>query len=71
MKQPTTAGGILELHQILRKNPQQYLRIVSEWIQQDPRNSNAYYDRHLAWMKLGDPRRAIEDLSKTIELGPD
>ena len=71
MKQPTTAEGILELHQILRKDPQRYLQIVTEWIQQDPRNSHAYYDRHLAWMKLGEPQRAIVDISKTIELRPD
>ena len=71
MKQPTTAEGILELHQILRKDPQRYLQIVNEWIRQDPRNSHAYYDRHLAWMKLGEPRSAIEDLNKTVELRPD
>jgi hypothetical protein len=65
VKQPTTAEGILELHQILRNDPQRYLQIVTEWIQQDPRNSHAYYDRHLAWMKLGEPRRAIVDITSS------
>ena len=71
MKQPTTAEGILELHKILRKDPQRYLQIVNEWIRDNPENADAYYDRHLAWLKVGEPRRAIEDLNKNIELDPD
>ncbi|MFY9892665.1 MAG: hypothetical protein WAK63_00840 [Xanthobacteraceae bacterium] len=47
------------------------MRIVNEWIQDNPENPPAYFDRHFAWMKIGEPRRALEDLNKVIELKPD
>jgi len=71
MKEPTTPEEVLELHKILRKDPQRYLQIVNEWIRENPMSSHAYYDRHQAWMKIGEPRRALDDLHKAIELAPD
>lgn len=70
MKEPTTPGEVLDLHKVLRADPQRYLRIVNEWIQSDPDNSNAYFDRHFAWMRIGEPQRALEDLNKVVELNP-
>ncbi len=71
MKEPTTPEEVLEMHKILRKDPQRYLQIVNDWIRENPENSHAYYSRHLGWMRVGEPRRALEDLSKCIELVPD
>ena len=71
MKEPTTPDELLELHKILRSDPQRYLRIVDEWIQDNPDNSNAFYDRHQAWMRIGKPQRALEDLNKAIDLRAD
>lgn len=71
MKEPRTAAETLALHKILRSDPQRYLRIVDEWIQDNPENPHAYFDRHLAWMKVGEPLRALGDLDKVIELKPD
>jgi tetratricopeptide (TPR) repeat protein len=71
MKEPRTAAETLALHKILRSDPQRYLRIVNEWIQDNPENPHAYFDRHLAWMRIGEPRRALDDLNKVIELKPD
>jgi tetratricopeptide (TPR) repeat protein len=59
------------MHKLLRSDPQRYLHIVNEWLDGDPRNSDAYFDRHLAWMRLGEPRRALEDLDKALALSPD
>jgi tetratricopeptide (TPR) repeat protein len=70
MKQPASPDEILAMHKMLRSNPQQYLRIVNQWIADDPTNSSAYFDRHFAWMKTGEPRRALKDLNKVIELEP-
>ena len=70
MKVPETANETLSLHKLLRSDPQRYLEIVNEWICENPRNSNAYFDRHLAWMHLGEPRRALGDMDKAIELDP-
>jgi tetratricopeptide (TPR) repeat protein len=66
--QPNTAEEFEALHQILRTDPQRYLRIVNRWIVQNPNDAGAYFSRHSAWMKIGEPRRALDDLNKTIEL---
>jgi tetratricopeptide (TPR) repeat protein len=71
MKQPTTSDEVLTLHNLLRADPQQYLRIVKRWIAEDPRNSSAYFNRHFAWLALGEPQRALEDLNKVIEFEPE
>jgi tetratricopeptide (TPR) repeat protein len=71
MKEPRTPAETLEMHKILRSDPQCYLRIVNEWIQDNPENPHAYFDRHFAWMKIGEPQRALGDLNKVIELKPD
>ena len=70
MKEPTTPEDVLELHEILRKDPQRYLQIANEWIRENPMSSHAYYDRHQARMKIDEPRRALDDLHKAIELTP-
>jgi hypothetical protein len=46
MKEPTTPEEVSALGQILRTDPQRYLRIVNDWIVENPRNSHAYFDRH-------------------------
>jgi tetratricopeptide (TPR) repeat protein len=71
IKEPATAEETLALHKILRSDPQRYLRIVSEWIQENPENSHAYFSRYLGLMKIGEPRLALEDLNKVIKLKPD
>ncbi|HEY2708354.1 MAG TPA: hypothetical protein VGI95_09895 [Caulobacteraceae bacterium] len=68
MKQPETPAELLELHGVLRSDSQKYLQIVSEWVESDPDDGSAYYDRHLAWMRLGVPERALEDLDQAINL---
>jgi tetratricopeptide (TPR) repeat protein len=59
------------LDSALRADPQRYLRIVNGWIQENPNNHDAYFGRHFAWMKLGEPQRALDDLNKVIELERD
>src|SRR5262249_3943531 len=71
MKEPTTPEEVSAFHKLLRTDPQRYLRIVNEWIAENPRNSHAYFDRHIAWMDLGEPQRALDDLNKMIELAPE
>jgi tetratricopeptide (TPR) repeat protein len=70
MREPTTPEEVKMLHGILRSDPQHYLQIVNKWIEENPRNSHAYFDRHMAWMKLGEPQRAIADLDMAIQLDP-
>jgi tetratricopeptide (TPR) repeat protein len=68
MKEPATAEELRVLHDVLRADPQRYLRIVNGWIEQNPNNSHAYFSRHFAWMKIGEPQQALADLDKAIEL---
>jgi len=71
MKEPTTPEEVSALHRLLRADPQEFLRIVNEWISENPKNDRAYFDRHFAWMDLGEPQRALDDLNKVIELAPE
>jgi tetratricopeptide (TPR) repeat protein len=71
MKQPTTPEELKELHNLLQRNPQEYLRIVNQWIDENPLDPHPYFDRHFAWMKIGDPRRALDDMNTSIKLEPD
>jgi tetratricopeptide (TPR) repeat protein len=71
MKEPTTSHEVLALGKLRRSDPQRYLQIVNEWLSENPNNHHAYFDRHFAWMHLGEPRRALEDMNKVVELKPD
>lgn len=70
VKEPTTPDELLAEHKILRSDPHRYIRIVNDRIEKNPTNCHAYFDRHFAWMKIGEPRRALHDLDRAIELNP-
>lgn len=70
MQEPNTPEEIFALHRLRRADPQQFLEIVNEWLQENPRNSRAYFKRHYVWSQLGEPQRALDDLDKVIELNP-
>src|SRR5271154_7002702 len=71
MKEPTTTEEVRALHDIRRTDPQRYLKIVDGWLSENPNSHVAYFGRHFAWMNLGEPRRALEDINKVLELAPD
>jgi len=70
VKEPTTVEETKAAHQILRSNPRRYLDIADGWIRDNPDSHNAYLNRHFAWMQLGEPRRALADTNKAIEIDP-
>jgi tetratricopeptide (TPR) repeat protein len=71
MKEPSTVEEVKMLHEMRRSDPRKYLKIVDDWIKENPSNHRAYFDRHFAWMSLGEPRRALADMDKVLELEPD
>ena len=71
MKEPSTVEEVKFLHEMRRSDPLKYLEIVNDWIKENPDNHRAYFDRHFAWMRLGEPRRALADMDKSLELNPD
>ena len=70
MKEPTTPEEVKVLHNLMRSDPQHYLQIVNGWIAEKPANSHAYFSRHFAWMELGEPQHALDDLNVVIQLNP-
>jgi tetratricopeptide (TPR) repeat protein len=71
MKQAETPEELAEFHKLLRTDPQKYLGIVNEWINENPADPQPYFSRHYAWMELGEPRRALDDMNTSIKLEPD
>jgi tetratricopeptide (TPR) repeat protein len=60
-----------ELLKTLREDPLRHLELTNERIRTDPACADAYYSRHFAWIRLGEPVRAFEDLDRAAELTPD
>jgi tetratricopeptide (TPR) repeat protein len=71
VKEPTTPEEVEALHKLLRSDPQRFLEVVNGWISENPLNPHAYFNRHMAWMNIGEPRRALEDLNTVIRLDPE
>ena len=65
-----TSEQIRRENQLLRTDPHRYLALISARIRDDPRDSQGYFDRHFAWVDLGQPERALEDLETAIQLDP-
>jgi tetratricopeptide (TPR) repeat protein len=70
MKEPETPDEILELHELRRADPQRFLEVINERIRENPQNFRPYVTRHFVWSDLGEPRRALADMDKVIELAP-
>jgi len=70
MQEPKTPEEVSALHELARADPQRFLKIVDEWLAENPRNHRPYFRRHFVWSDLGQPRRALADMDKVIELNP-
>jgi tetratricopeptide (TPR) repeat protein len=70
MQEPESAEEVFALHRLRRADPQRFLEIVNEWLQENPQNFRAYFRRHFVWSKVGEPRQALDDLNKVVELAP-
>jgi len=70
MKEPETPDEVWAFHEFRRADPDRFLEVVNEWLQQNPRNHRAYFDRHFVWEEMGQPRRALADMDKVVELNP-
>jgi hypothetical protein len=46
MKESMTPEEVKVLHDLLRSDTERYLQIVNGWIEENPDNSHAYFDRH-------------------------
>jgi tetratricopeptide (TPR) repeat protein len=67
---PTTLEAVLALHKLSVADPARMVKIATDWIAADPTDSNAYFDRHSAWIRLGETGRAMADLNKALRLNP-
>ena len=70
MQEPKTPEEVFALHEFARTDPQRFLEIVDEWLKENPRNFRPYLRRHFVWSDMGEPRRALADMDKVVELAP-
>jgi tetratricopeptide (TPR) repeat protein len=70
MREPTTPEEIRGFLDLQRADPHKALKIASQWIADNPESSGAYFTRQDIWLDLGEPSRALEDLTRAIELQP-
>ncbi len=63
-------ADLVENHGLLRTDPEYYLALVNAFVLQNPSNPDGYFSRHQAWMNLGRPDLALEDLNKSLSLEP-
>jgi tetratricopeptide (TPR) repeat protein len=70
-KEPSTPEELSAFHKLLHSDPQRYLRIVNGWLEDDPNDVDAYFSRYQGWMKIGEPRRALDDLNTVVKLDPE
>ncbi len=57
--------------EVKQKEYENAIQYYSESIKYKPDNTAAYYNRGIAYYKIGDYNRAIEDYDKAIEIQPD
>jgi tetratricopeptide (TPR) repeat protein len=55
-------------HEILRRDPQKYVKMMTSHIQGDPNDAHSYFCRHHGWVKLGRFDEALADLDKSLAL---
>ena len=70
MQEPKSPQEVFRLQKLRRDDPQRFLQITNDWLKENPRNFRAYFKRHLVWSDIGQPRCALDDLDKAIELNP-
>jgi Tfp pilus assembly protein PilF len=71
MNKPETEEELLADHKLQRSDPRRYIQIANEWIRKNPRKANGYFRRHFAWLQLGEPQKALDDINKAIAIEPD
>ncbi len=63
-------ADLVENHDLLRSDPERYLALANAFVRQNPSHPDGYFSRHYAWMSLGRPDLALEDLDKSLSLEP-
>jgi tetratricopeptide (TPR) repeat protein len=52
----------------LRKDPERFLELTNQLVEQHPDDANAYFARHQAWQCLGMSNFALADLDRSLAL---
>src|SRR5579863_3525761 len=53
---------------LLRSDPEKFLDLTNQLVEQHPDDPNAYFARHQAWKRLGLLRLALEDVDRSLAL---
>ena len=52
-KEERSPEEIWKLHELRRADPQRFLEVINEWLQENPKNFRPYLSRHFVWSDLG------------------
>jgi tetratricopeptide (TPR) repeat protein len=66
-----TNGYLTEQFHLLRTDPERYLALCEEFVQQSPSDANAYFSRHQALSRIGLTELALKDLDTSLALQED
>jgi tetratricopeptide (TPR) repeat protein len=68
MKAKVTREDIDRQFHLLRSEPEKFLELTNELVDQRPDDPQAYFSRHWAWEELGSPMLALADLDQSLSL---
>lgn len=68
MAKKITLDDINRRHRELWKEPERFLELTNQLVDQNPDDPNAYFARHQAWERLGQSNLALADLDKSLAL---
>ena len=53
---------------LLRTDPEKFLQLTNALVDQHPNDAHAYFVRHQAWKRLGQPDLALADVDRSLAL---
>jgi tetratricopeptide (TPR) repeat protein len=68
MAKKITLDDIDRQHRELWKDPERFLELTNQLVEQHPNDPNAYFARHQAWERLGLSNFALADLDRSLAL---
>jgi tetratricopeptide (TPR) repeat protein len=63
-----TPERMLADHELLRRDPQKYVEMITGFIDDDPNDAHAHFSRHQGLQRLGRFDEALADIDKAISL---
>ncbi|HUC62580.1 MAG TPA: hypothetical protein VMF53_11550 [Alphaproteobacteria bacterium] len=66
-----TYDDLMEQHKLLRSDPERFVALCDQYIEQNPSDPNGYSSRYYGLNRLGRKDLALQDMDRAIALDPD